>query len=287
MKIGASTYCLSNAMKRNEMNVIEVLQWIKDQGGEHVEVVPIGYDLMESPDLIDSIVKKAEELDLDISNYAVGANFITENEKDFQNQIDQVKKHVDIARSLGVSLMRHDVASRPKPETSIQQFESDLPKLVEACQEIADYAAQYQIVTSVENHGFFIQSSDRIRRLIHSVNRPNFKATMDVGNFMCVDENSVIAVSKIIDYASIVHLKDFYVRPSEQNPGIGFFQSTSGDYLRGSIFGHGDIDVRSVMQVIKQSGYDGYISLEFEGLEDCREGTKISMENARRFWDEV
>jgi inosose dehydratase len=223
MKIGASTYCLSNAIKRNEMNVIEVLQWIKDQGAEHVEVVPIGYDLIESPDLIDSIVKKAEVLDLDISNYAVGANFITENEKDFQNQIDQVKKHVDIARSLGVSLMRHDVASRPKPETSIQQFESDLPKLVEACQEIADYAAQYQIVTSVENHGFFIQSSDRIRRLIHSVNRPNFKATMDVGNFMCVDENSVIAVSKIINYASIVHLKDFYVRPSEQNPGTGFF----------------------------------------------------------------
>lgn len=287
MKIGASTYCLAKAINRKEMDVLDVIQWIKDQGGEHVEIVPIGYNLLETPDLIDQIVEKAAELDLDISNYAVGANFVTDNEEGFRKQIDQVKKHVDIARRLGVKLMRHDVASRPKPETSIQQFESDLPKLVEACQEIADYAAQYGIVTSVENHGFFMQASDRIQRLIHDVNRPNFKTTLDTGNFKCVDEDSVAAVKKNIEYASIVHLKDFYVRPSGQNPGTGFFQTTSGKYLRGSIFGHGDIDTRSVVQVIKQSGYDGYISLEFEGLEDCREGTKISMENAKRLWHEV
>lgn len=287
MKIGASTYCLLKAMQQKEMDVIDVMQWIKDQGGEHVEIVPLGYNLLENPELIDQIVKKAKELELDISNYAVGANFVTENEADFQHQIDQAKKHVDIARQLGVQLMRHDVASRPKPETSIQQFESDLPKLVEACQEIADYAAQYEIVTSVENHGFFMQASDRIQRLIHAVNRPNFKTTMDTGNFMCVDEDPVAAVKKNIEYASIVHLKDFYLRPSGQNPGTGFIQTTSGNYLRGSIFGHGDVDARSVIQVIKESGYDGYISLEFEGLEECREGTKISMDNAKRLWDET
>ncbi len=92
--------------------------------------------------------------------------------------------------------MRHDVAFRPKNECSIARFESDLELLVHACRTIADYAAQYGITTSVENHGFFVQASDRVQRLIEAVGRANYKTTMDIGNFMCVDEDPVAAVKK-------------------------------------------------------------------------------------------
>lgn len=33
---------------------------------------------------------------------------------------------------------------------------------------------------------------------------------------------------------------------------------------------------------IKCSGYDGYVSLEFEGMENCRNGSSIGLANARR-----
>ncbi|MNL70915.1 hypothetical protein D3C87_1959850 [compost metagenome] len=82
-------------------------------------------------------------------------------------------------------------------------------------------------------------------------------------------------------------MKDFYIRPSNQNPGEGWFKSSFGTYLRGSIVGHGDLNIREILRVVKSSGYDGYISLEFEGMEECKKGTLIGLNNIRRIWDEV
>ena len=50
---------------------------------------------------------------------------------------------------------------------------------------------------------------------------------------------------------------------------------------------HGDIDIRESIKAIKESGYDGYISIEFEGIEECKQSSQIGMENVRRLWDEV
>lgn len=264
-----------------------MIQWIADNGGEHVEIVPFGFDLFKNPELVDAIRKKAEDVGIDISNYAIGANFIQKTEQDYENEIKRVMGEVDVAYRLGVKFMRHDVAWRPLPEVTVKQLDEDLPRLAEACRRIADYAAQYGITTSVENHGFFIQGSERVQRLIHAVGRPNFKTTLDVGNFLCVDEDPVVAVKKNLPYASMIHLKDFYYRPFYRNPGEGWFQTAGGNFLRGAIVGHGDIDMWSVIKAIKRYGYDGYISIEFEGMEDCRVGSKIGLDNARRIWNEV
>ncbi len=287
MKLGMSSYSLAGAMKSQEMSILDVIQWTADQGGEHIELVPIGFSLTDNPELIEEILRKVETSGIEISNYAIGADFLS-SEDGFEHEIQRVKKEVDIAHHLGVRLMRHDVAFKPPHKASIKQFELDLPRLIEACQRIADYAAQYNIVTSVENHGYYIQASDRIQRLIENVNRPNFKTTLDTGNFLCVDEDPVSAVKKNIVFASMVHVKDFYYRSASSfPPGEGWFQTASGNYLRGAITGHGDIHLNDVLKVIKQSGYDGYISIEFEGLEECKRGAKIGLDNVRRMWEEV
>lgn len=285
MKLGISSYSLQGAINSKKMTILDVIQWIADQGGEHVEIVPIGFNLIEDPHLAEAIKQKAEEVGIEISNYAIGANFLTTNQEEFEKEIDRVKKEVDAAYRLGVKLMRHDVAWRAPSEISIQNFEQDLPKMAEACRRIAEYAAQFGIVTSVENHGYYVQASDRVQRLIHSVDMENFKTTLDTGNFLCVDEDPVSAVKKNIAYASMVHVKDFYQRTSPLGLGTGWFSSSSGNYLRGAISGNGDINLPEVLKIIKQSGYDGYISIEFEGMEDCEKATKISLDNVRQIWD--
>lgn len=288
MKLGMSSYSLVGAINSGEMSILDVIQWTADQGGEHIELVPMGYTLIDNPDLMEAVVQKVQEVGIEISNYAIGADFLPDSDEEFEQEIARVKREVDTAHQLGVKLMRHDVSFRPPHETSIKQFEKDLPKLVEACQRIADYAAQYDIVTSIENHGFYVQGSDRVQRVINCVDRPNFKTTLDTGNFLCVDEDPTVAVKNNIGYASMVHIKDFYHRPaSSYNPGEGWFQTTSGSYIRGAISGHGDINLHDVVQVIKQSGYDGYISIEFEGLEECKLGSKIGLDNVRRIWNEL
>lgn len=100
--------------------------------------------------------------------------------------------------------------------------------MAEACREIADYAAGLGITTSVENHGYFIQHSDRVQALVHAVGRDNFRTTLDIGNFLCADENPLIAVPNNIKLASMVHFKDFYIRPQDRQPGEGWFNPPVG-----------------------------------------------------------
>jgi sugar phosphate isomerase/epimerase len=285
MQLGVSSYSLYRVLQSGEMDILGVIDWVADQGAEHVEIVPLGFELAGKPELADAIRAKAESRGLAISNYAIDANFATETQEAYEQEIARVKEEVDLAARLGVKRMRHDVAR--SSDNSIQSFHRELESLAEACRQIADYAAQYDIVTSVENHGYFIQASDRVQTLVQAVDRPNFRTTLDIGNFMCVDEDPVAAVKNNLPYASLVHVKDFYLRPSYLNPGEGWFKTKSGNYLRGAIVGHGDIDMREVLRVVKNSGYDGYISLEFEGLEACKSGTKIGLDNIRRLWDEV
>ncbi|MDR6882612.1 sugar phosphate isomerase/epimerase [Bacillus sp. 3255] len=285
MKLGVSTYSLFQALKSGEMDIMGVIDWIADQGGEHVEIVPLGYDLPGNFELADRIRQKAESRGIEVSNYAIGANFLTDTEEAYRKEIERVKGEVELAARLGVKKMRHDVAS--SPDRSIANFNRELERMAEACRQIADYASAYGITTSVENHGYFVQHSDRVQALIQAVDRPNFRTTLDVGNFMCADENSVAAVKNNISFASMVHVKDFYLRPAHLNPGQGWFPTLQGNYLRGAIVGHGDIDMRAVLKVIKESGYDGYISLEFEGMEECKTGTSIGLQNIRRLWEDM
>ncbi|SHF15859.1 Sugar phosphate isomerase/epimerase [Caldanaerobius fijiensis DSM 17918] len=288
MKIGLSTYSLVQLIYKNEMTVLDAIQWIADNGGEHVEIVPFGFTLADNPQLVEDIRKKAEDVGLEISMYSILANLLQETEEDYEREIKRLMDAVDITHNLGAKFMRHDVvAFRNMPEDPVKQFEIDLPKIVEGCKRIADYAAQYGIITTIENHGFYVNGSERVQRVLNAVNKPNFKTTVDVGNFLCVDQDPLIGVKDNMRFAAMIHLKDFYVRKYYDNPGEGWFRTSHGNYLRGAIVGQGDMDIRHIIKIIKDSGYDGYISVEFEGLEDPRIGSKYGMDNAKRIWNEV
>ena len=282
MKIGLSTYSLSRALRTGDMDLPEAIRWIADNGGEHVEIVPSGFDLSATPELVETVRAAAENAGIDVSSYTIGANFIHETEGELAREIERVKKEVDIAAALGVGRMRHDAGSRPKETTSLTQFETDLPLLVRACREVADYAATHSITTSVENHGFHVQHSGRVRRWVEAVDRPNFRTTVDIGNFLCADQNPLDAVRENAGIASMVHVKDFYCRRGPVSPGVGWFESRGGNHLRGAIVGHGDVDVAQALTILKEAGYDGYLSVEFEGMEDCRTGARLGMEGTRR-----
>ncbi|MCJ8008236.1 sugar phosphate isomerase/epimerase family protein [Lederbergia wuyishanensis] len=290
MKIGLSTYSLLNALKTGEMDILDVVQWIADNGGEHMEIVPYGFTLVDNLELADAVRDKAASVGIELSNYSLPANFVQETEEEFKEEVERLKTHVDLIHRMGIKHMRHDVTAftLPPEKITIEWFEKSLPLIVEGSRQIADYAAEFGITTTIENHGQCVQASDRVQRVLLAVDRPNFKTTLDVGNFLCVDEDPIVGVKKNLPFASLVHFKDFYIRPYYENPGDGYwFKSANGNFLRGSIVGQGDIKIREIVKLIKESGYDGYITVEFEGMEDCKVGSKIGMDNLKRFWNEV
>ena len=115
------------------------------------------------------------------------------------------------------------------------------------------------------------------------VNNPNFGWLVDIGNFLCADENPVSAVGKAASHAKHVHVKDFHVKSgSEFDPGRDFFTSRGGNYLRGAILGQGNVPVYQCLKIIGSSGYDGYVSIEFEGIEDNIPAIETGLENLKK-----
>ncbi len=280
MKLGISTYSYLRAIESGEWTVLDAIDATAALGAAHVEIVPLGFSLIDNPALVEAIRLRAQERGIALSNYAVDGNFSDLDDAAFEAEVDRLKAQVDIARALGVPRMRHDVAWTR--DTSMAHYMTELPRLADACRRIAEYAAAFGIVTSVENHGYYVQASDRILALLHAVDHPNFKTTVDIGNFMCANEEPASAVRSVIGMASMLHLKDFYKRPASRNPGEGWFPTAGGSLLRGAIVGHGDIDIPEVLRIVHESGYDGYVSIEFEGMEECRLGTRLGFEYVQR-----
>lgn len=283
MKIGVSSYSFQQLINAEKETQLSIMKLAKEAGFDGIEFTDLSApDGMSEAEYASLIREESEKLSLPVIAYTISANLL--GERSLEEEVERVCKKVDIAQILGADKLRHDAAwSVPEDIKSYAGFEQILPILTDGCRRITDYAQTKNITTMIENHGFFCQDSDRVERIITGTASPNFGALIDIGNFSCADENSAIAVGKLARYAKHVHAKDFHIKSGNGlNPGKGFFKSRGGNYLRGSIIGHGDIPVFQCLSILKSSGYDGYVSVEFEGMENCLDGISVGFDNLKK-----
>ncbi len=300
MKIGLSTYCLNNEIKTGNMTLGDVIDWIAQQGGQCVELVPFAYRFDDpltgeiDNGFIKATKKRAQDAGIPLVNYSVLANLCVEGEA-FEAEVKRLCHHVDIASELGLERMRHDISAfrRPLGENGIHDFDKLLPIMIEGASRVADYAKTHGIMTMIENHGFFANGCDRVERILNGVARDNYGLLLDTGNISCMDEDPTVAAIRLSGRANMVHLKDFYIRHRDPGDTTQFdcgghwFRSLAGRYLRGSILAQGDLDIWAIVSALKNASYDGNIVIEFEGFEDPRYASKVSLDNANRIWAEV
>jgi len=142
-------------------------------------------------------------------------------------------------------------------------------KMAPYIRSLTEYAEQKGVKTMTENHGYFMQDSYRVEYLVSKVNHPNYGVLIDVGNFICADEDPVQAVSRLANLAFHVHAKDFkYKKSGGAAPLDGWGVTRGGNSFMGTIVGQGDMPVVQTLRILKKSGYDGGLGLEFEGRED-------------------
>ena len=121
---------------------------------------------------------------------------------------------------------------------------------------------------------------------MNTVNHPNYGALVDLGNFLCADEDTNRAVGVMAPYAFHVHAKDFLVKSGmEIDPGDCWFKSRSGNYLRATVIGHGEAHIAQSIGILKRNGYDGYVTVEFEGPEDNLAAISLGKKNLLRYFD--
>lgn len=286
MKTSISTYSFSRLIENGTLTQLECITKAKEMGFDAVEIVDlIPHDGSTKREYAEKLGLEAKRVGLPISSFTFGADFIHGCDGNTEEEIKRVKEMIDFAELLGAKSVRHDATrGYDHKERGSRGFDQVLPIISDACRQVTVYAETKGIRTTVENHGFFCQDSERVEKLVNSVAHPNFGLLVDMGNFLCVDEDPIHAVSRVAPYASYVHAKDFLVKSGmEANPGQGFFRSRGGDFLRGMIIGHGNVPVQQCLSILKAAGYEGYVAIEFEGMEDTLMGIQIGLENLRSY----
>ena len=271
MQIAISSYSYLPYMEKTGASYFDICDLAKKTGFEAIEFIPLemtygrGQTSIEA--LAADIFQHCQTIGLSICAYTVPADFITGSEGDIQKETARLKGCVDIAAKLGATLVRHDVAKQLG--TSCRSYRDVIRIAAPYIREVAAYAACFGIRTCVENHGFLMQDAARVEELILAIDHPNFGWLVDIGNFACADQGSAYAVGIAAPYAFHAHAKDFLFKPGTvPHPGNGWFQTRGGNYLRGTIAGHGVIPIPQCVSILRNAGYNGYLSLEFEGLEE-------------------
>ena len=284
MKFSVSSYSfqrLLNSGKYTQLDLIGVAKEMGFDGIEFIDLMPT--DGMSDLEYAAVLRDAAEKAGIEIVAYTIGADFL--GEKGWEAEAQRLFGQVDVAEALGAKLMRHDATGGFKGEDAkYKSFDSALPILANGCRMVTEYAVQKGIATMVENHGYFCQDSVRVEKLVNEVANPNFGLLVDMGNFMCADDEPAKAVGTVAKYAKHVLAKDFHKKSGNgPDPGDGFFRTPGGDYLRGAVVGHGDVPVYQCVQTLKRSGYDGYVTIEFEGVEDNEWAIKTGLENLKKY----
>ena len=275
MKIGVSSYSFKHYMDQTGATYLEICDRAKAMGFDAIEFTKLSLDTQPADSLTalaEEIKAHCREIGLPIAAYTVGADFLNH-----ENELEAMKEQVDIAAVLGVPVMRHDAFwELPEGKTWRDGIRAVAPLI----RELTEYAASKGIRTCTENHGKILQDADRVEELIRTVDHPNYGWLVDIGNFLCADDNPLRAVPIAAPYAFHVHVKDFIFKPFDaDDPGAGWIHTRNGNFIRGTVAGHGVVPVRRCLEIIRESGYQGVVSYEFEGMEE----NLPALENALKF----
>ena len=299
MRIGLSSYSVNGLIQQGAFTLEGAIDWAARNGAEVFELVPFAFrfDDKDTGQINLSAIKAARQAAKDagirLCNYSVGGNLTQEGDAQ-EAEIRRLCHQVDIAAELGLTRMRHDIGWLGGPlKSTTALFERLLPRMVEATARVSAYAKTRGVKTLLENHGLFVNGSDRVQRVLDGVGADNYGLLLDTGNIACVDEDPLAFTRLLAPRADMVHLKDFYVRPGNpggtapQYPDGNGFLTRGGRWLRGAILGQGDLDIPGTIRALKQAGYQGDVAIEFEGMEEARQASAISIANARRWAEEA
>ena len=282
MKYTVTSYSFTQYVKAGKLTWKDCIAKAKELGFDAIEFTNSPFENAEDPLAVAKELRdEADRLGMAVSNLAVGADLLAED------GVEKVCRYVDIAEILGAPTLRHDVAKGFKNPT-FKGYDSVLPQLADACRKITEYAVQKGIRTMTENHGFFSQDSLRVEKLINTVAHENFGQLVDLGNFMCADEDPVTAVGRCAPYAFYVHAKDFIFKSGQDpHPGDGWITTRAGNLIRGTVIGHGVVPIVQDLRALKRVKYDGWIAIEFEGMEDCVKAVQLGLNNLKKYVAEV
>ena len=154
--------------------------------------------------------------------------------------VENHHKWVTAAKELGCHSIRVNASSSGEYEEQVKLAADGLRRL-------SEFAAQHEINVIVENHGGLSSNGQWLAQVIRDVNMGNCGTLPDFGNFRISDGNQYdpyLGVAAMLPFAKAVSAKS---RTFDEDGN-----EVESDFVK-------------MMTLVKDSGYRGYVGVEFEG----------------------
>jgi sugar phosphate isomerase/epimerase len=160
-----------------------------------------------------------------------------------EKAVDFAKKWVDVAVRIGSTGIRTHIATTRNSPPSVE-------RATESLRQVTEYAADKNIVVTLENDDLVSEDAFFLAKVIESVNNPYLRALPDFANSMLGGDAdfNYRALQAMFQHAyNICHVKD-----GETNDDDKQF----------------NVDLKKSFDILKASNYRGYCSMEFDAPGD-------------------
>ena len=183
---------------------------------------------------------------------------------ELKNRVEEAKADVDTAAFLGAQMLRV-FARHSWPET-VEEQEALWGPMIERLQQLSDYAATKGIAVGLQNHNnnTFAMNADQVLRMLKDTDRKNFTYIMDTGQWQ-----GAIGSHPRGEFDPNIDLyKDYLERTAPY-----------ATYVRAKIYkidsGREEwLDYPRIFRMLKGLGYNGNVSIVFEGGDRNKCSTK-------------
>ena len=139
--------------------------------------------------------------------------------------------------------------------------------IIDGMRQIVDYAASRSVKICIENHGGWATLRGKISHMTEFVEKvPGLKLVFDTGNYLLAAEEPTEALRKLCSHIAHVHIKDFAVINKRDNARPHLF-CPEGRSFWPVAAGEGVVPFGDIISLLKTRGYDGFLSIEYEGEE--------------------
>ena len=269
--IGVSSYSFWG-FRRDELRPLESnLEHAARMGFDGLEILQ--RQLVDTGRVaLQKIKRQAFVLGLDLMGYSTHQGFLSPDKEKRQKNIDHTLECLEQAYQLGIPTMRvnsgtwgtsksfDDLMAKRGVEEPLKGYtEKDAYEwVIDAYSKLVPEAAKRGVIMGLENHWGLGVTPEGVMKVVNEINSPWLQVTLDTGNFL---EDPYDRLTQLAPSTVLLQAKTYY--------GKGRWYTLDLDYAR-------------IAKIMKKASFKGYVSLEFEGLEDPLTAIPKSLELLRK-----
>ena len=292
MKLAVSMWSYFHTWKGGHFNLGTFIREAKKAGADGVELLDFFYNEPDKPRREEfsekyleprrrQVMEALKDTGLRVPIFSVSNNFAKTDPELRDLALRKIEFGLAEAAEYGASVVRVFAGDISEGVTYEQAYDW----IIEGLAVASKVADEEGMKLALENHGKLAGRGDQVKKIIEDVRaaagNDALGANPDTGNFMLVNQPSHEAIKVVAPLANMVHFKDFVKEPAGHE---GFaYDALDGTRYVGMAVGEGEVELGQCIQELKDAGFNGWLSVEYEGEEDPMTAVPRSIANARKF----